>query len=66
MEGFEDALKKSGGGSVVLFSSVAVQQGFASHAVISAAKGAVEGMTRAARQVLDQDRYLAGLVGKQN
>ena len=28
--------------------------------------GEVEGMTRAARQVLDQDRYLAGLVGKQN
>ena len=28
--------------------------------------GEVEGMTRAARQVLDQDRYLAGLVEKQN
>ena len=28
--------------------------------------GEVEGMTRAARQVLDQDRYLATLVGKQN
>ena len=28
--------------------------------------GEVEGMTRAARQVLDQDRYLAQLVGKQN
>lgn len=47
VKAIEPALKKSGGGSVVLFSSVAVQQGFASHAVISAAKGAVEGMTRA-------------------
>ena len=28
--------------------------------------GEVEGMTRAARQVLDQDRYLARLVEKQN
>ena len=28
--------------------------------------GEVEGMTNAARQVLDQDRYLATLVGKQN
>ncbi len=37
----------AGGGSVVLFSTVAVQHGFASHAVIAAAKGAVEGLTRA-------------------
>ena len=35
------------GGSVVLFSTVAVQQGFTNHAVISSAKGAVEGLTRA-------------------
>jgi hypothetical protein len=28
--------------------------------------GEVEGMTRAALQVVEQDRYLAGLVGKQN
>jgi NAD(P)-dependent dehydrogenase (short-subunit alcohol dehydrogenase family) len=33
--------------SVVLFSSVAVAQGFAAHASISMAKGAVEGLTRA-------------------
>ncbi len=33
--------------SVVLFSSVAVGQGFASHASIAMAKGAVEGLTRA-------------------
>lgn len=32
-------------GSVVLFSSVAASQGFANHAVIAAAKGAVEGLT---------------------
>jgi NAD(P)-dependent dehydrogenase (short-subunit alcohol dehydrogenase family) len=37
----------SGRTSVVLFSSVAVAQGFAAHASISMAKGAVEGLTRA-------------------
>jgi NAD(P)-dependent dehydrogenase (short-subunit alcohol dehydrogenase family) len=43
------ALKRHDGtSSVVLFSSVAVQQGFASHASVSMAKGAVEGLTRAA------------------
>jgi len=41
------AALKRGGGSVVLFSTVAAQQGFASHAAIAAAKGAVEGLTRA-------------------
>jgi NAD(P)-dependent dehydrogenase (short-subunit alcohol dehydrogenase family) len=42
------ALKQhDGAAGVVLFSSVAVQQGFASHASISMAKGAVEGLTRA-------------------
>lgn len=35
-------------GSVVLFSTIAVQQGFANHTVVSMAKGAVEGLTRAA------------------
>lgn len=35
------------GGSVVLFSTIAVQQGFSNHTVISTAKGAVEGLTRA-------------------
>merc|ERR1719310_219152 len=40
------SLKKNSG-SVVLFSSVAVQSGFSNHAVISASKGAVEGLTRA-------------------
>lgn len=36
-----------GGSSVLLFSTVAVAQGFASHASISMAKGAVEGLTYA-------------------
>tara|TARA_B100000678_G_C18194153_1_gene496738 strand:- start:489 stop:1187 length:699 start_codon:yes stop_codon:yes gene_type:complete len=40
------ALKKSGQGSVVLFSTVAVQTGMPFHSSISAAKGAVEGLTR--------------------
>jgi len=38
---------KSNSGSAVFFSSVAVQSGFANHSVISASKGAVEGLTRA-------------------
>lgn len=42
----EKGLKKSGG-SVVLFSTIAVQQGFANHTVISSAKGAIEGLTKA-------------------
>lgn len=33
-------------GSVVLFSSVAVQQGFPNHAIIGAVKGGIEGLTR--------------------
>lgn len=37
---------KAAGGSVVLVSSVAVGHGFPNHAVISAAKGGVEGLTR--------------------
>jgi NAD(P)-dependent dehydrogenase (short-subunit alcohol dehydrogenase family) len=42
------ALKSHPGtSSVLLFSSVAVQQGFSAHASISMAKGAVEGLTRA-------------------
>ena len=39
------ALKK-GKGSVVLFSTVAVQQGMAFHASVAASKGAIEGLTR--------------------
>ncbi len=42
------ALKASAGtASVLLFSTIAVAQGFASHASISMAKGAIEGLTRA-------------------
>lgn len=41
----EKSLKKAKG-SVVLFSTVAVQQGFQNHTVISAAKGAIEGLVR--------------------
>lgn len=41
------ALKKSKRGSIVLYSSVAVQQGLAMHASLSMSKGAVEGLVRA-------------------
>jgi NAD(P)-dependent dehydrogenase (short-subunit alcohol dehydrogenase family) len=41
----EKSLKKAGG-SVVLFSSIAVQQGFSNHSVISTAKGAIEGLVK--------------------
>ena len=41
------ALKSSGEGSVVLFSTVAVQTGMGFHTSVAAAKGAVEGFARA-------------------
>ncbi len=42
------ALKASSGtAAILLFSTIAVSQGFASHASISMAKGAIEGLTRA-------------------
>ncbi|MEQ9366722.1 MAG: SDR family oxidoreductase [Leptospirales bacterium] len=41
------ALQKGDAAQVLLFSTVAVQTGFPFHASISAAKGAVEGLTRA-------------------
>lgn len=44
---FADPHLKKSGGSAVLFSTIAVGQGFVSHAAISMAKGAVEGLTRA-------------------
>lgn len=43
----QSRLKAHGQAGIVLFSSVAVAQGFASHASISMAKGAVEGLTLA-------------------
>lgn len=42
-----DALRAVSGSAVVLFSTVAVRSGFANHAVIAAAKGAVEGLALA-------------------
>lgn len=39
-------LKKSDRASVVLFSTVAVQQGFNFHSQVAASKGAIEGLTR--------------------
>lgn len=41
------ALKRSDAASIVLFSTVAVAQGFSAHASVSMAKGAIEGLTRA-------------------
>ena len=41
-----DNLKKNKG-SIVLFSTVAVRQGFPNHAIVSSAKGAIEGLTLA-------------------
>ncbi len=41
-----DNLKKNKG-SIVLFSTVAVKQGFPNHAIVSSAKGAIEGLTYA-------------------
>lgn len=40
------ALKKAGQSSIVLFSTVAVQQGMPFHASVAMAKGAIEGLTR--------------------
>lgn len=37
---------KDGNGSIVLFSTVAVQQGMGFHASVAASKGAIEGLTR--------------------
>lgn len=42
-----ERLKKSPGAGIVLFSTVAVARGMAFHASVAAAKGAVEGLTRA-------------------
>lgn len=43
---YEENLKESDAASVVMFSTVAVQQGLSFHASISAAKGAIEGFVR--------------------
>ncbi len=39
-------LKASGNASIVLFSTVAVQMGFNFHSLVSASKGAIEGLTK--------------------
>ncbi|MDX1626517.1 MAG: SDR family oxidoreductase [Wenzhouxiangellaceae bacterium] len=46
---------KQAGGSVVLFSTVAVGQGFPNHAVIATAKGGVEGLARSLAAELAPD-----------
>ncbi len=46
IKAFLPLLKKSASASIVLFSTVAVQTGLPYHTSISAAKGAVEGLTR--------------------
>jgi len=40
-------LKASGSASIVLFSTVAVQQGFNFHSIVASSKGAIEGLTKA-------------------
>ena len=40
-------LKQSSSASIVLFSTVAVQTGFTFHSLVSASKGAIEGLTKA-------------------
>lgn len=40
-------LKQSSSASIVLFSTVAVQTGFTFHSLVSASKGAIEGITKA-------------------
>ncbi|MBN1302618.1 MAG: SDR family oxidoreductase [Melioribacteraceae bacterium] len=50
-----DNLKLSGNGSIVLFSTVAVNTGMRYHASIASAKGAVEGLTRSLAAELAPD-----------
>ena len=44
IKGLQDNLKRNKG-SIVLFSTVAVQRGFSNHSIISSAKGAIEWLT---------------------
>ncbi len=44
IKNFQDNLKKNRG-SIVMFSTVAVQRGFANHSIIASVKGAIEGLT---------------------
>jgi len=52
---------KAAGGAVVLFSSVAVAQGFANHTIVSAAKGAVDALVRALAVELAPDVRVNGI-----
>ncbi len=47
LQHYQRNLQAAESASVVLFSSVAVQTGFPFHAMVSASKGALEGLTRA-------------------
>lgn len=47
LQATEKRLKKRDQAAVVMFSTVAVQRGMSFHAAVAAAKGAVEGLTRA-------------------
>ena len=44
IKAYQDSLKKNKG-SIILFSTVAVQRGFANHSIIASTKAAVEGLT---------------------
>tara|TARA_Y100000590_G_scaffold155240_1_gene178457 strand:- start:2757 stop:3470 length:714 start_codon:yes stop_codon:yes gene_type:complete len=44
IKGLQDNLKRNNG-SIVLFSTVAVQKGFANHSIIASVKGAIEALT---------------------
>lgn len=55
------ALKKHKGSSVVLYSSVAVQQGLSMHASLSMSKGAVEGLVRSLSAELAPDIRVNGI-----
>ena len=44
VKNFQDNLKKNKG-SIVMFSTVAVQRGFTNHSIIASVKGAIEGLT---------------------
>ena len=44
VKSYQESLKKNKG-SIVLFSTIAAQRGFANHAIIASAKSAVEGLT---------------------
>lgn len=55
------ALKKHKNSSIVLYSSVAVQQGLSMHASLSMAKGAVEGLVRALAAELAPETRVNGI-----